>query len=65
VPLAVVALLITGAAGLTVSVKVAVPVPTPLAALSVTVEVPAAVGVPEIMPDVVFTNKPAGNPVAP
>jgi len=64
VPLAVVALLITGAGGLAVSVSVAVPVPPLLAALNVTVEVPAAVGVPEIKPDVVFTDKPAGKPLA-
>ena len=63
-PLAVVALLITGAGGLAVSVSVAVPVPPLLAALNVTVEVPAAVGVPEIEPDVVFTDKPAGKPLA-
>ena len=65
VPLAEVALEITGAATETVSVSVAVPVPVALVALSVTVEVPAAVGVPEINPDVVLTDKPAGSPVAP
>jgi hypothetical protein len=36
-----------------------------LVALSVTVDVPAVVGVPEINPDVLFTDNPAGNPVAP
>ena len=35
-----------------------------LVAPSVTVEVPAAVGVPEISPVAVLTDKPAGNPVA-
>jgi len=35
-----------------------------LVALRVTVELPAAVGVPEIRPEVVFTDKPAGKPVA-
>jgi hypothetical protein len=48
-----------------VSVKVAVPVPALLVALSVTVEVPAAVGVPEIKPVAVLTDKPEGNPAAP
>jgi hypothetical protein len=40
-------------------------VPLPLVALNVTVEVPAAVGVPEISPLVLLTDNPAGNPVAP
>jgi hypothetical protein len=48
-----------------VSVRVAVPVPPLLVALNVTVEVPAAVGVPEINPVAVFTASPEGNPVAP
>jgi hypothetical protein len=48
-----------------VSVRVAFPVPALLVALSVTVDVPGAVGVPEIKPVPVFTVKPAGNPVAP
>jgi hypothetical protein len=47
------------------SVSVAVPVPPPLDALSVTVEVPAAVGVPVINPVAEFTVSPAGSPVAP
>jgi hypothetical protein len=47
-----------------VSVRVALPVPPLLVAFSVTVEVPAAVGVPEIKPVAVLTDKPAGNPVA-
>ena len=47
-----------------VSVRVALPVPTLLVALSVAVDVAAVVGVPEINPDVLFTDKPAGNPVA-
>jgi hypothetical protein len=64
-PLAVVALVITGKPVM-VSVRVAVPVPTLLVALSVTVDVPPVpVGVPEITPVVVLTDKPAGNPVAP
>jgi hypothetical protein len=49
----------------TVSVSVAVPVPALFVALSVIVETPAAVGVPEIRPVVVFTVRPAGSPVAP
>jgi hypothetical protein len=65
VPLAVVALLITGSARLTVSVRVALPAPPALVALRDTVEVPAAVGVPEINPVVLFSVRPAGSPVAP
>ena len=55
----------TGAGGLTVSVIVALPVPPALVALMVTDEVPAAVGVPEITPLAVFTERPAGSPAAP
>jgi hypothetical protein len=40
-------------------------VPLLLVALSVTVEVPAIVGVPLIKPVVGLTVKPAGNPDAP
>ena len=64
VPLALVELVMTGGAGATVRVKVALPVPPLLVALRVTVEVPAVVGVPEIRPELVFTDKPAGKPVA-
>ena len=56
--------MMTGAGGLIVKVNVALPVPPALVALIVTVYVPAVVGVPEIRPVVVFTVKPAGNPVA-
>ena len=59
------ALVITGGAGLIVSVSVALPVPPAFVALSVTVDVPAVVGVPEINPLVLLTDSPAGNPVAP
>jgi len=52
-------------AGLMVNVRLALPVPPLLVALSVTVDVAAAVGVPEINPEVLLTDKPAGNPVAP
>ena len=55
----------TGTMVVIVSDRLAVPVPPVLVALNVTVDVPAAVGVPEINPDVVFTDRPAGNPVAP
>ena len=65
VPLAEVALVITGAALLIVNVRVAVPVPPAFVALSITDEVPLAVGVPEIRPLVVFTVRPEGSPVAP
>ena len=47
-----------------VKVSVALPVPPALVALIVTVYVPAVVGVPEINPVLVFTLRPAGNPVA-
>ena len=48
-----------------VSVKVALPVPVLFVALSVTVDVPEVVGVPEMRPVVVLTLSPAGNPAAP
>ena len=57
-------LVMTGVAGLIVKVNVALPVPPELVALMVTLYVPAVVGVPEIKPVLVFTVKPAGNPVA-
>jgi hypothetical protein len=60
--LAEVALVITGAAVVIVSVRVALPVPPALVALSVTAELPAAVGVPEINPVAALTDKPAGKP---
>jgi hypothetical protein len=47
-----------------VSVRVAWPVPEALVAPRVTVEVVAAVGVPEISPVVELTDRPAGKPVA-
>lgn len=52
VPLAVEALLITGAEEVvvTVSVRVALPVPAAFVAPMLTLEVPAALGVPEIKP---------------
>ena len=65
VPLAVVALVITGAGAAMVRVSVAVPVPVELVALSVTVEVPGAVGVPETRPVEVLTERPVGKLVAP
>ena len=64
VPLAEEALVTAGTAGLIVRVSVAVPVPPALVALSEMVEVPVAVGVPEIKPLVVLTDSPEGNPVA-
>ena len=54
----------TGEAALIVSVSVVLPVPPLLLALSVTADVPAAVGVPEIKPVAVLIVKPAGKPVA-
>ena len=64
VPLAVVGAGDHRCRGAIVRVKVALPVPPPLVALNATVEVPAAVGVPEIKP-AALTDKPEGNPVAP
>lgn len=60
-----VALEITGAGTEIVSDKVALSVPVLFVALSVTVDVPAAVGVPAMRPVLVFTLSPAGKPVAP
>ena len=59
--------MITGAntTAFTVNVRGALPVPPLLVALTVTLEVPAPVGVPEIKPETVFTVTPVGNPVAP
>jgi hypothetical protein len=62
----VVALVIAGTPEVefTVSVTGALPVPEELVAPRVTVEVPAADGVPEISPVLVFTESPPGKPVA-
>ena len=49
---------------MTVNVNVRLPVPEVLVAPKVMVDVPAVVGVPEITPVVVFTDKPAGKPLA-
>ena len=65
VPVAVVALVMMGGGGLTVSASVALPVPPLPVALRVTAKVPTEEGVPEINPVVAFTDKPVGNPVAP
>ena len=65
VPLADVELVITGAGAAMVKVSVAVPVPVELVADKLTVDVPAAVGVPEMRPVEVFTERPEGRPVAP
>ena len=51
----------TGLGGLIVNVKVALPVPPALVALMVTLYVPAVVGVPEITPVLIFTDRPAGS----
>jgi hypothetical protein len=68
VPVAVLALVMTGPPGLIVKVSVALPVPPELVALIVMLyglpaSVPAA-GVPEINPVAVFTVRPEGSPVA-
>jgi hypothetical protein len=60
-------LLTVGAVGAALTVNVSDPVPVPLAsvALSVTIDVPAMVGVPEINPVALFTDSPVGKPEAP
>ncbi len=63
-PVALKALVMTGAAWLTVRASAAVPVPPAFVALSPTENFPLAVGVPEMSPEVVFTLNPAGSPVA-
>ena len=68
VPLAVLALVMTGAAGVVGAIvidNVAMPVPLVFVAEIVTLVVPAAVGVPEIAPVVVFNVRPGGSPAAP
>jgi hypothetical protein len=67
VAVALVELVITGAETLLllVSVSVAVPVPPLFVAFNVMVDVPAAVGVPEITPVPLLIDRPAGNPLAP
>ena len=64
VPLAVPALVITGAGGLIVRVRALVPVPPAFVALRVIFEVPMVVGVPEIRPVAVLIDRPAGKPAA-
>ena len=63
-PLALAALVMTGASTEIVRVREAEPVPPPFVALKVTVEVPATVGVPEMAPVEELSVKPAGKPVA-
>ena len=59
-------LVITGTVdAFTVNARVAEPVPPPLVALIVTEYEPVAVGVPEITPDEVLTDRALGRPVAP
>ena len=67
-PVAVVELVITGAAGragFTVRVRVAFPIPPLLIAVSATLNVPDALGVPETRPVAVLTERPPGKPLAP
>ena len=64
VPLAATELVITGAAELIVTITPALPVPPELVALTVAIEVPAVVGVPEINPVVPLTASPGGKPLA-
>ena len=60
VPLAVAALLITGAWAKMRRVKDWFPEPPPFVALMVTVALPAALGVPLIRPLVAFSDNPLG-----
>ena len=53
-----------GAKRAMLSVSVLLPVPVVLVALIVTGKAPPTVGVPEMIPVVVSTARPAGNPVA-
>jgi hypothetical protein len=62
-PVALRALVITGAAAAMLMARVALPVPRRFVALNVTFDVPAVVGVPWIKPVLLFTVNPAGNPV--
>ena len=64
-PAAVNVLLITGGPlkGFTTRLSVAVPVPCELIALIDNVLVPAVVGVPEIRPVLVFSERAEGSPV--
>ena len=64
VPLAVGGLLMTGAGGTMVRVKVAVPVPPAFFAERVIVNVPASAGVPVICPVAGSRFNPGGKPVA-
>ena len=57
--------LLTGGGALaTIIVKVMLPVPIEFVAFTVTLDVPAAVAVPEIKPVAVLSNKPGGRPTA-
>ena len=63
-PMVEVGVVITGAGGRIVKLSVTEPVPPALVAFKVTLKVPLAVGVPEMRPVAVFTESPAGRPVA-
>ena len=62
--MAVEALVMMGGGGLTVRVRVNVPLPPALVALMVMVETDTVVGIPDIHPVAVSTDKPTGSPVA-
>ena len=55
------ALVMTGGGGLIVIVREPVPVPPKLVAVKLTDEVPAVVGVPEMIPVPEFNPKPVGS----
>lgn len=62
--MAVAALVITGAGGLIVIVRVIVPVPPAFVAPKTTADVPVTVGIPVIAPVEELILRPAGNPAA-
>ena len=57
-------LVITGPVAPILTISVAVPYQAALVAVSVTVELPEAVGVPEISPELPLMESPDGNPEA-
>ncbi len=59
-----IALVMTGAGGLTVIPSVANTVPPALVALIATEEIPVATGVPEMTPVPALMERPVGRPVA-
>src|SRR5204862_91039 len=63
-PTAELALVMTGGPNVMLKVTPRLPVPVPLVANTVALNVPVAVGVPEMRPVAVFTVTPGGSPLA-